>query len=1113
MYISHSKISTFRIQHKLHTMFKKLVLPGLLTLVSLCALATDDARMMRFPDINGNQIVFVYAGDIWTVDVNGGKARQLTTREGLELFPKLSPDGKWIAFSAEYTGSRQVWVMPSQGGPARQLTYYNSVGIMPPRGGWDDVVLDWTADSKQIMIRANRTPFGDRNGMYFLVNLDGSLEQPLPIVNGGIGVLSPDNQKVAFTPVDREFRTWKRYKGGRATELWTYDLKNNTSEQITHFAGSDQWPVWMDDNIYFASDRDLKFNLYRYNTKSKQTEQVTSFKDYDISWPSGRNGQIVFENGGYLYKYDAATGKTTKITVNIGFDNPNLTPYFKNVKDNIHSYNISATAKRALFGARGDIFSVPAENGIVENLTKTPNAREIYPAWSPDGKYISYYSDATGEYEIYLLENKKGAKPRQLTSGSNAWKYEAEWSADSRWLVYSDRSLTLWLVDAASGKQTAIDHGTMNEIRTFTLSPDSKWVAYSKESANSHSTIWVYNIETGKSTKLLNDEFDNDQPAFSRDGKFLFFVSSRDFNLTFSSFEFDYLYNNSAKIYAAALQNDGTSLVKVKNDTEPVTEPKKAEDTPKADKKDGKNKDNTPSKKEESVKVSIDFDGIDNRIAALPVNAGSYNLLGSVENGVLFSSKGKLMRYNIPDEKVEEILDNASNAVISADGKSFIYKNGEDFAIAKVAPGQKAGAGKLSLDKMVMKINPREEWNQIYRDAFRIFRDYFYVSNLHGVDVSKVKEQYNALLPYVPSRTDLDLLLGEVVSEFNVGHAYVNWGDIKQVDRMESGLLGARLIADAKTGRYRIAKIYKGENWNPERRSPLTEQGVDVKEGDFLISIDGNEVTTNDNPYVFLENKANTPVEIAVSANGNAASAKTSTIKPIESELELLQLNWVNERRAMVDKLSGGRIGYIYLPNTAIEGNRELFRGMYSFNDKEALIIDDRYNGGGFIPDRMMDLMNRRSLLYWSRNELQPNKSPQIAHDGPKAMLINGYSSSGGDALPYLFRKTKQGPIIGTRTWGGLVGISGNANFIDGGSLNVPQFGVFNENNEWVVEGVGVSPDIEVIDRPEEMAKGDDACIRKAVEVLLKELSENPAKKITTPAAPDRSKWIEPTAK
>lgn len=1075
-------------------------------LLPVCLHAKDDARLLRYPDINKNQIVFVYAGDIWSASNTGGDARQLTSHEGLELFPKLSPDGRWIAFSAEYSGSRQIWVMPATGGEARQLTWYNSVGVMPPRGGYDHVVLGWSSDSKKVLFRANRTPFSDRNGMYFMVGLEGGQEEPLPIVNGGFAALSPNDSQICFTPVDREFRSWKRYKGGRASDLWIYDLKNNTSQQMTAFAGTDQWPVWMGNNIFYASDRDLKLNIYRYDTQTKKNEQLTFHKEFDVMWPSGQDDRIVYENGGYLYVLNTASGKDERVQININNNNPNLLPYFKNVKEDIHSYALSPTGKRALFDARGDIFSVPSENGIIENLTQTPGIREIFPSWSPDGRQICYYSDATGEYEIYLLENKKGATPRQLTKGSTTWKYEAEWAPNSRYLVLSDRTLNLWLVDTGSGIQKQIDRATYGEIRDYSFSPDSEWIIYTKEAANRQSVIWVYHIASGKATQLGESTFSSTNPIFSRCGKFIFFESNRDFNLAFSSYEFAYVYNNASRIYAMPLRNDGTRLVNEKNDIEPALQPSQPSEEKKNDKK--AKKEDAP--KVTTTKITIDFEGIGNRVMALPEPAGNYSIIGAVDGGILYTARGKVIRYSIADEKSEEVMDGAYGIQISADGKNMIYQSNREYGIAKTLPAQKAGTGKLNLDKLEMKIMPHQEWNQIYTDAWRIFRDYFYVDNLHGMDWKAVKQQYEPLALEAPSRFDLDYVLNEVVSEVNAGHAYVDWGDIKRTKRINTGLLGAVLKPDVTWGRYQFQKIYSGENWNPSRRSPLTEPGTDVKEGDYLIAINGIEVTTAVNPYLYLENMADTKVELTVSSKGNASSPRTYTILPISSEQELRLLDWVNQRRAMVDKLSGGRIGYIYVPNTAVEGNRELFRGMYAYHDKEALIIDDRYNGGGFIPHQMINLLQRRTLAYWHRNGLEmPMVSPDVAHNGPKAMLINGYSSSGGDAFPYFFRKTGQGKLIGTRTWGGLVGISGNARLVDGGYISVPRFGIYDKESNWIIEGVGVYPDIEVVDRPEKLAAGQDPAIERAVQELLKELDEKPTKKVNEPTPPDRSKWIE----
>ncbi len=1074
------------------------------------SLAIDDARLLRFPDINKDLVAFVYAGDIWTVNSSGGEARRLTSHEGLELFPKISPDGRWIAFSGEYSGSRQVFVIPSNGGLPRQLTWYNPVGVMPPRGGWDNVVLDWTPDSRQIMIRANRTEFGERQGKYFLVNLEGGFEKALPIVNGGFGVLSPDASRIVFTPVDREFRNWKRYKGGRATDLWIYNIKENSSEQITSFEGTDQIPTWSGDNIFFASDRDLRLNIWQYNTVTKETKQVTRHTDFDVMWPSGNGDQLVYENGGYIYRLDLTNGQSEKISVSINFDNPNLIPYYKNVKDDIHSMSISPSGKRALFDARGDIFSIPAENGPVENLTQTQGIREIFPSWSPDGKFISFYSDATGEYELYLLENKKGALPKQVTFNSRAWKYQPVWSPDSRYLLFSDRTLFLKLVEVSSGKVTEIDHAVSSELRDYSFSPDSRWIAYQKEGTNKKPVIWVYEITSGKKTQVTDGIYSDQLPVFSLDGNYIFFASDRDYNLTFSSFEFDYLYNRATRLYAMALNLKSPRIFKEKNDTEPVKEEKAAE-KPAPAAKGKKTQDaatDTPIEKKE-VNVEIDFNGINNRITALPGEPGDYRIVGACEGGLLFLSGGKLMKYNLNDEKNEEILDRAMMAILTADGKMAMYRSGEDIGIIKLTPGQKAGAGKVNLTGLEMKIDPKLEWNQIYNDGWRIFRDYFYVGNLHGIDWKALKERYSTLLPYVSHRADLDYILNELVAESNTGHSYVDWGDFENVKRIDNGLLGAEITADEAAGRYRITRIYEGENWNPARRSPLTEQGVDVKEGDYIISIDGKEITTADNPYMFLENKAGKNIELKVSSKPSAADARTSTVKTVKSELELLYYNWVNERRALVDKLSGGRIGYIHVPNTSTSGNQELFHGMYTYYDKEALIIDDRYNGGGFIPDRMADLLDRQTLTYWHQNGLLPNKAPGIAHDGPKVMLINGYSSSGGDAFPYFFRKMGLGKLIGTRTWGGLVGISGNARLVDGGYISVPRFGIFDKDDGWIIEGVGVYPDIEVVERPEQLVNGIDACIEKAVEVLLQELKDKPVKKVTVPPPPDRSKWHE----
>ena len=1054
--------------------------------------ATSDARLMRYPHICGKQIVFVYGGDIWTVDADGGEARRLTSHKGLELFPRISPDGQWIAFSAEYNGARQIYVMPAQGGTPRQLTWYNDVGPMEPRNGFDNVVLDWTSDSKRILFRSNRTPYSKLRSNYFLININGGLEEPLPIPNGGFAVLSPDNTKLAFTWPDNEFRNWKRYQGGRASNIWVYDLECNKSEQITDFKGTDHIPVWYKERIYFASDRDLLLNIYSYDRNTRKINQITYHKDFDVMWPAGNNGQLVYESGGRLFKINLETEAVEQVVVYLNFDYSNTLSYIKNVKDNIHSMEISPSGKRVLFDARGDIFSVPVGEGTIQNLTNTQGIREIYPKWSPNGKWIAYYSDATGEYEIYILENKEYAKPRQLTFNSTGWKFPAEWSPDSRYLVFFDRSMHLKMLDIESGHLTFIDTPTSDEIKHYSFSPDSKWITYSKKGPNGLGNIWVYNIRTGIKTQLTDDTYSDSYPLFSKDGQYLFFLSMRDFNLTFSDYELDYLYNNATRIYALHLTKDSPRLFQAIEITE-----------------DCGNSNNNHLRKN-NTQVKIDLNDVNQRILALPIPAGNYHILDVVDDGLIFLSGDSIMyKYRLKEHKNDVILEKISSGVMSSDGNKVLYVYNGGYGVASLTPGQRADICKLNLDDMNMRIDPPKEWEQIFADGWRIYRDYFYVSNMHNVDWKGIRERYATLLPYLNHRFDLDYILSEMVAETNTGHSYVFYGDFERVKRIQTGLLGAELKADNKHQRYIISKIYEGENWNAATRSPLTAQGVDIQEGEYLISIDGHDVTTSKNPYSFLENQVNKATRISVNNIPSSKGARTYTIWPIGSEFDLKYLDWVKNRRAIVDKLSGGRIGYIHVPNTAIDGMRELHKGMYAYHHKDALIIDDRYNSGGMVPERMIELLGRKTLAYWHGAGLDPMITPGIAHNGPKAMLINQYSSSGGDAFPYFFRQKNLGVIIGTRTCGGLVGMSTNPTLVDGGYIRIPRFGIYNQNGEWIIEGIGVYPDIEIVDSPHEVAQGKDPSLEKAIEVLMEQLEKNLPLKWETPTNPDRSGWIE----
>lgn len=1050
-------------------------------------------RLLRFPDIIKDKIAFVYAGDIWIVDANGGTARQLTSHEGIELFPKFSPDGKWIAFSGEYSGNRQVYIIPAEGGTPTQLTYYNDVGIMPPRGGFDYQVLGWTPDGKNVLFRGNRLPWGERMGKYFTVSIDGELETPLPIPEGGGGMLSPDGTKMVYTPIEREWRTWKRYRGGRAQDVWVYDMINNTTEKITDWLGTDNQPLWVENKIYFTSDRTGTLNLYSYDLSSKQTEAVTNFDNYDVLWPSASEDKIVYENAGYIYKYDPSINKNEQVPIKVFGDFPGTVPYIKNIKDQTNWFEISPAGKRALFEARGDVFTVPAEKGEILNITQTPGIREINPVWSPDGKWIAYLSDRIGEFELFMKSSNGSGEEKQITNNGTIWRFAPVWSPDSKMLAFADKNQKLWLVDVNSGNTVEVDHSNYNDLTDYQWSPDSKWLTYTKGSDSRMSSIWVYSLDQKKTMQLSSDLTSEFNPVFSKDGKYLYFFSNRDFNLKFSGWEFNYVYTNPTRVYAAALNNDVPALFQPKSDDEKINA-----------------KDNADEKKDTGdVVVNIDPENFENRIVVLPGSSGNYSSIIPAENGVLYifrdDAGSKLKFFNAKDEKEVTVLEGISNYVVSSDGKKIVYSLRGEYGIVDVKENQKNTDGRLDLSKLEMKIFPKEEWKQIFVDGWRLLRDWFYDENMHGLDWKKMKEKYEQLVPFVSHRMDLDYIFGELGGELNAGHVYVNWGDFKRVERKEGGLLGCELEVDP-SGYYKITKIFKGENWHSDFRSPLTEYGVNISEGDFIIAIDGNELKANQNPYKYLENKAERIVTLLVNNKPSKDGAREEKVKPVKSETNLRYLDWVESRMKIVDELSGGRIGYIHIPNTAVEGNRELFKYFYPQSNKDALIIDDRYNGGGFVPDRMIELLDRTILNYWTRRGIEPNPVPGIVHDGPKACLINGYSSSGGDAFPYYFRKKNLGKIIGTRTWGGLIGISGNPNLMDGGSINIPVFRFLDTDGKWAVENEGVYPDIEVVDRADLVVQGRDPSLEKAVEVLLEELKNNPPKKLVVPNPPDESK-------
>ena len=1062
------------------------------------ATGAAETRLLRFPDIHGERIAFVNGGDIYTAFVQGGVAQRLTSHEGQELYPKFSPDGRWIAFSAEYSGTRQVWVMPSAGGTPRQLTFYSDVGPMPPRGGTDYRVLDWTPDGKYVLVRANRTPYGERDGVPMLVPFEGGMERPLGPPETGGGMLSGDGNTYVYTPIDREFRTWKRHRGGRAQNVWTYDLVNNASRQLTDFVGTDHQPMWVDGRIYFVSDRDYTLNLFVMDMDGGNLSKVTEFTDFDVLWPSSDRKRVVFENGGYIWLHDPAAGETRRIPVEIRGDRPHTLATFKNVTGQIESFDIAPGGERAVFGARGEVFTVPAQHGEIRNISRTADAREISVAWSPDGKWISYLSDATGEYEIYVRPQDGSGEPRRVTRDGTVWRFPPVWSPDSKKLAFADSANRLHFVEVDSGRVRLVDttRHTSNSFRDLTQyvwSPDSQWLAYTKVNASYNSSIWVYSLATGKAVQLTADATNEQSPAFDPQGRYLYFTSTRDWNLNFSAYEFNYLYHNATRLFAATLAADGPVLNRPRSDEVGTGASKE---------KKGDDKQSAAEKKP----LRFDIEGFNDRVTALDVPAGNYVGLAANAGGLFFVSTGsngaELRYYDIDKRAAETVLGGITGYSLSADGKKLLWRQQDKFGIADAKPGVDAGKTALKLERLEMRVDPRREWQQMYVDGWRILRDWFWDPGHHGQDWQAIRDRYAPLVEHVAHRADLDYIFGELAGELNAGHIYVNnSADTPGAERRPGGMLGARIEAH-DSGYFRIAHIYPGENWHDYYRSPLTEAGVKAAVGDYILAVDGVSTQGVDNFYRLLENKGDRVVELTLNSRPDARGARVERVRTVTSEVSLRYLDWVTENRRRVHELSGGRIGYIHVPNTAIEGNRELFKGMLAEARRDALIIDDRYNGGGFIPDRMIELLARTPLNYWVWRGFEPQPRPLLSHDGPKAMLINGLASSGGDALPYYFRKLGLGPLIGTRTWGGLIGISGNPSLADGGAIIPATFRFLGTDGKWAVEDEGVAPDIEVVDRPEAIAAGRDPSLEKAVEVLLEALEKNPPRRIETPPAP-----------
>lgn len=1042
--------------------------------------AAGEARLLRFPATNGKEIVFSYAGDLYKVPAAGGEAQRLTSHVGYEMFPRFSPDGKTIAFTGQYDGNTEVYTMPATGGEPLRVTYTatNSRDDLGDRMGPNNIVMTWTPDGQRIVYR-NRISDGF-SGKLFTVDKEGGLSEAIPLPEGGFCSYSPDGKQLAYNRVMREFRTWKYYKGGMADDIWVYNPNSKTVENITNNVAQDIFPMWIGDEIFFLSDRDRIMNIFVYNTKTKQTAKVTDFTEYDVKFPSASGNTIVFENGGYIYKMDAATRKAEKVNITLASDNIYARTDLKDGANYVTAASLSPDGARMVVTSRGEVFNLPVEKGVTKNITRSPGAHDRDAQWSPDGTQIAYISDATGETELYL-QNAAGGEPMQLTHKNDTYIRGFKWSPDSKKIVYMDRKNRVNLLDVASGKVSLLLQYPMGVPGGVTFSPDSEWLTYTRMGKNEINVVYVYNIAEKKEYPVTDKWYNSSSPVFSADGKYLIFSSARDFNPTYGSLEWNHVYNNMYGVYIALLSKD-TSSPFMQKDAEVAA----SNATPQSG-------DKKPADKKEVADASLvkfDPDGITDRIVRLPLSPSYYGNFYSDGNKVYYWGRGGTKMYDLASQKEESIADGASMDV-TYDGKKALFFKGRQIYVTNLPSGKTELTTPVNLSNMKITVDYPKEWAQIFDEAWRAYRDGFYQESMHGVDWKAIKEKYAVLLPYVKTRLDLNYIIGEMIGELNCGHAYVNPGETEQPKRINTGLLGAEITRD-KSGFFRLEKIFPGASWSKELRSPLTEPGVDVKAGEYIVAIDGVPTNTVKDMYSLLVGKAEIPTEISLNAKPQLSGARKVVISPLANEYPLIHYNWVQDNIKKVDQASNGRIGYIYIPDMGPEGLNEFARYFYPQLDKEGLIIDDRANGGGNVSPMILERLSREPYrLTMGRGTSHVGTVPDAVQVGPKVCLINKYSASDGDLFPWGFRALGLGKLIGTRTWGGIVGISGSLPYMDGTDIRVPFFTSYDpKTGQWIIENHGVDPDILIDNDPVKEWNGEDQQLNRAIEEVMKQLQD-----------------------
>ncbi|MDR3683962.1 MAG: PDZ domain-containing protein [Geothrix sp.] len=1067
-------------------------------------MAQIDARLMRYPDVSATQIAFTYANDIWLVPKSGGVAQRLSTPKGEESFARFSPDGKELAFSGDYDGSLDLYVLPVTGGIPVRVTHHPMASRM----------VDWTPDGKSLLFASDMESGKNRFDKLFRVPKGGGLPEALPLPYAEFGALSPDGRILAYQPISREFRTWKRYRGGMASEIWFFDLEKRTASRLPSAGGSnDSLPMWYGGKVYFLSDRDAvkRSNIWSYEPATGAFKQVTFFKEYDAHFPAIGPSDIVLEAGGRLFRVELPSEKVVEVKVQVVTDQATLKPREENASKLIRSADLSAQGKRAIFEARGEIFSVPAEKGYVLDLTRTPGAAERFPALSPDGKQVAYFSDRSGEYELCVRPADGSGAERQVTHLGPGFRYHIAWSPDGKHAVFADQAMRINLCDLDTGQVREVDRGLRffeGALEGFRArwSPDSRWFAYSRDTANRNRVIVLYDTTSHQGHDVTSPFYDAGSPVFDPEGKYLFLTTGQQFSPTYSDLDNTWIYAATTRLAALPLRKDGASPLAPRNDADAAKDEKgKADNKAESDKKEG-------GEKKEARPVEIDLDGIESRMVLLPPVAGYYMDLAAAKGKLAYrratqqdrdgGTKATLYVYDLEEREEKAVLADLDGALLSGDGNKVLVNRKLEFALIDLKPDQKFDK-KLPTGELMMTVDPPAEWQQIYNDAWRLERDMFYDPGMHGVDWKAMKARYGKLLKDCVTREDVNFVIGELIGELNSSHTYRGGGDLEVPLKGATGLLGADFSLE--NGAFRIKTILRGAAWDAQTRGPLAQPGLKVKEGDYLLAVNRIPLDTHQDPWAAFSGLAGKTVLITINDKPTLEGAWDLLVATVRSEYPLRHAAWVEAKRAYVEKATQGRLGYVYVPDTGLGGQTDLVRQFRAQWNKAGLIIDERFNSGGQIPDRFVELLGRKTLNYYGVRDGQDWQWPAIAHDGPMAMLINGWSGSGGDCFPFLFKQAGLGPLIGQRTWGGLIGMTGAPALIDGGSVTVPTFGIYSREGRWIIEGHGVDPDIEVLDDPALLVQGKDPQLDRAIQEVEAALKRHPQAATPKPAYPDRS--------